>query len=168
MKSKTISLLFAFLIINLISCNKYDANGNIIKDYDELGKAKWMLGEWEKTDTLGILKEIWKTQDDSTFVGESYYIQNEKDTIHSEKIELTQDQEHLIYNVTVKGENNDASIPFQMTTDEDSLLVFENPKHDYPQKIQYKFIKDGSIIATISGKQNGKPALESYPMTKKK
>lgn len=168
MKSKAISLLFAFLIISIVSCNKYDAKGNIIKDYNELGKAKWILGEWEKTDTLGVLKEIWKTQDDSTFVGESYYIQNEKDTIHSEKIELTQDQEHLIYNVTVKGQNNDAPIPFQMTTDEDSLLVFENPKHDYPQKIQYKLIKDGSIIATVSGKHNGKPALESYPMTKKK
>ena len=127
-----------------------------------------MLGECKKNDTLGTLKEIWKTQDDSTFIGESYYIKNEKDTIHSEKIELTQDQEHLLYNVTVKGENNDVPVSLQMTTDEDSLLVFENPKHDYPQKIQYKLIKDGSIIATISGKLKGKPAVESYPMTKEK
>jgi hypothetical protein len=55
-----------------------------------------------------------------------------------------------------------------MTKDEDSLLVFENPKHDYPQKIQYKLLKDGSLIATVSGKQNGKSSSENYPMTRKK
>jgi len=130
------TLIIPIILISFViySCKKHDANGNEIKDYDELYKANWLLGEWEKTDSLGTLKEIWKTMDDSTFVGESYYIQNEKDTIHSERIELMQDKEHLIYTATVKGENNDEPIPFQMTKDADSLLVFENPKHDYPQK----------------------------------
>lgn len=164
-------ILYTLAIIASIitsSCNKYDANGNSIKSYDELQKAKWLLGEWEKSDSLGILKEIWISKDDSTFVGESYYIQNKKDTFHDEQVNLVQDGEQLIYKTTVKGENNDAPIPFQMTKDEDSLLVFENPNHDYPQKIQYKLLKDGSLIATVSGKQNGKNSSENYPMTRKK
>lgn len=164
-------ILYPLVIITSIitsSCNKYDANGNSIKSYDELQKAKWLLGEWEKSDSLGILKETWISKDDSTFVGQSYYFQNKKDTFHDEQIELVQDGEHLIYKTTVKGENNDAPIPFQMTKDEDSLLVFENPKHDYPQKIQYKLLKDGSLIATVSGKQNGKNSSQNYPMTRKK
>jgi hypothetical protein len=133
-----------------------------------LEKAKWLLGEWEKKDSLGTLKEIWTTQDDSSYVGQSYYFQNEKDTLHNEQIELTQDGGHLIYRATVKGENNDEAVPFQMTKSEDSLLIFENPKHDYPQKIQYKLMKNGSLIATISGKQNKKSSSESYLMMKKK
>lgn len=168
MKSKITYILFLIITISTISCNKYDAKGNIIKSYDELQKAKWLLGEWEKSDSLGILKETWISKDDSTFVGQSYYIQNKKDTLHDEQIELVQDSEHLIYKATVKGENNDAPIPFQMTKDEDSLLVFENPKHDYPQKIQYKLLKNGSLIATVSGKQNGKNSSENYPMNKVK
>ena len=148
------------------SCNKYDSKGNLIKSYDELQKAKWLLGDWEKTDSLGTLKEIWVIKDDSTFVGQSYYIQNKKDTLHNEQIELIQDGEHLIYSATVKGENNDTAIPFQMTKDEDSLLVFENPKHDYPQKIQYKLFKNNSLVATVSGKQKGKISSENYAMTK--
>jgi hypothetical protein len=76
--------------------------------------------------------------------------------------------EHLFYTTTIKGENNDSPIPFQMTKDEDSLLVFENPKHEYPQKIQYKLMKNGSLITTISGKQNGKNSAEDYPMNKVK
>lgn len=167
MNKLSISLL-TILLLSIVSCNKYDANGNIIKNYDELEKANWMLGEWEKTDSLGKLREIWERLDDSTFVGLSYYIQNEKDTLHNEQVELMQNGDHLIYTATIKGENNDSPIPFQMTKDEDSLLVFENPKHEYPQKIQYKLMKNGSLVATISGKQNGKNSAENYPMNKVK
>jgi len=133
--------LALIILIVTASCNKYDAKGNLIKSYDELQKAKWLIGDWEKADSLGILKELWASQDDSTFTGQSYYIQNEKDTLHFEQIELTQDGEHLIYTATVRGENNDSPIPFQMTKDDDSLLVFENPKHDYPQKFNINYQK---------------------------
>jgi hypothetical protein len=163
MNKLSISIL-TILLLSIVSCNKYDANGNIIKDYEELEKANWMLGEWEKTDSLGTLREIWERLDDSTFVGLSFYIQNKKDTLHNEQMELMQNGDHLIYNATIKGENNDSPIPFQMTKDEDSLLVFENPKHEYPQKIQYKLIKNRSIVATISGKQNGKNSAENYSL----
>ncbi|WP_396167771.1 DUF6265 family protein [Flavobacterium sp.] len=167
MKKIAFSIATVALIL-VISCNKYDAKGNLIKEYNELQKATWLLGEWEKTDSLGTLKEIWTSKDDSTFIGQSYYIQNEKDTFHDEQIELVQDGEHLIYIATIKGENNDTPIPFQMTNDQDSLLVFENPKHDYPQKIQYKLMKNHSLVAIISGKVKGKITSQSYPMTKKK
>ena len=164
-------IVFPIVLIILIvtsSCNKYDANGNVIKNYDELQKAKWLLGEWEKADSLGVLREIWTNQDDSTFVGQSYYIQNEKDTLHFEQIELMQNGEHLIYTATVRGENNDSPIPFQMTKDGDSLLVFENPKHDYPRKIEYRLLKNKTITATVSGVQSKKNSTESYTMIRKK
>jgi hypothetical protein len=164
-------ILFSLLILVLlasVSCNKYDAKGNLIKKYDEIQKATWLLGEWEKTDSLGTLKEIWINKNDSTFIGQSYYIQNNKDTIHNENIELVQDQEHLIYSANVQGENNNAAVSFQMTKEDDSLLVFENPKHDYPKKIEYRLLKNYNLVATISGKVNGKIKSESYHMTQKK
>ena len=156
--------IVALLLLSIISCKKYDAQGNLIKDYDELEKANWLLGEWEKTDSLGTLKEIWTEYDDSTYVGESYYIINKKDTLHNEKIELMQTGEHLIYSATIKGENNDEPIPYQMTTDEDSLVVFENPKHNFPQKIEYKLAKNNVLTAKISGKLKGKATSQSYPL----
>ncbi|MFZ4105454.1 DUF6265 family protein [Flavobacterium sp.] len=164
-------ILFSLLILVLmtsVSCNKYDAKGNLIKKYDELQKAYWLLGEWEKTDSLGILKEIWINKNDSTFIGQSYYIQNNKDTIHNETIELVQDQDYLIYLAMVKGENNNKAIPFQMTKDGDSLLVFENPKHDYPNKIEYRLLKNKSLSISISGKEKGKRNSETYLLVKKK
>jgi hypothetical protein len=167
MKNTVFSLLILVLLA-IVSCNKYDAKGNLIKEYNELAKAKWLEGKWEKTDSLGTLIEIWQPKNDSTFSGQSYYIQNEKDTIHNEQIELTQDQEYLIYSATVKGENNNTAIPFQLTKDEDSLLVFENPKHDYPQKLEYRLLKNKGISIVVSGKEKGKASATSYLLSKKK
>ena len=161
MKNTVFSILILVLLAS-VSCNKYDAKGNLIKEYNELAKAKWLEGEWEKTDSLGTLKEIWIPKNDSTFAGQSYY------TIHNEQIELIQDQDHLIYSATVKGENNNTAIPFQLTKDEDSLLIFENPKHDYPQKLEYRLLKNKGISIIVSGKEKGKASATTYLLSKKK
>lgn len=162
------AFLFLVLMSLLVqSCNKYDANGKLIKEYEEITKANWLIGSWEKKDSLGILSESWQTLDDSTFVGQSFYITSKNDTVHKETIELMQKGDFLIYSATVQGENNGVPTSFQMTESTDSLLVFENPKHDYPQKIRYQLNVDNSIIATISGEQNGKESSEGYLMQKK-
>ncbi|WP_395043114.1 DUF6265 family protein [Flavobacterium sp.] len=152
-------------IIVLQSCNKYDANGRLIKEYEELDKAKFLLGDWEKTDSIGTLIENWKTENDSTFLGKSFFVIN-KDTIRRESIEMMQDKEHLLYTSTIIGENNDEPIPYQMTQSTDSLLVFENPKYDYPKKITYKLTGEKRITATISGILKGKNSSESYQLAK--
>jgi len=161
---------FLFLVLSCLllqSCNKYDANGKLIKEYEELDKANWLLGNWEKKDSLGTLTESWQIIDDSTFVGQAYFVTSNKDTVHKETIELMQKGDFLIYSATVQGENNGLPTSFQMTESTDSLLVFENPKHNYPQKIRYQLNIDKSVLTIISGKQNGKPSDDSYILKKK-
>ena len=165
MKSLLILILLLFFIFSYTSCNKYDANGRLIKDYKELNKAKFLLGDWEKTDSIGTLIENWKTENDSTYTGSSFFVIN-KDTIRKETIEMVQDKEHLLYTSTIIGENNDEPIPYQMTQSTDSLLVFENPKYNYPKKITYKLTGEKRVTATISGIIKGKKISENYQLAK--
>lgn len=158
------TVFLAFIIT--VSCKKYDINGKLIKDYEEIDKSKWLLGNWQKVDSSGILLESWSVQNDSTMVGSSYFITSRGDTIHSEAIELSENQEHLIYTATIKGENNDNPIPFLLTESTDSLLLFENVKHDYPKKIKYKLNSNKTITATISGKVGGQESSETYSFIK--
>lgn len=146
------------------SCKKHDKNGNEIV-FEEVYKANWLLGEWQKTDSLGTLKEIWMPLNDSSYVGQSYFIKD-KDTVHHELVELTQDRDNLIYLAKVKGQNNDESIPFKLSKDNDTLLVFENPKHDYPQEIEYIFKKNKTLLITVSGIDKGKMKSDSYALKK--
>jgi hypothetical protein len=137
------------------------------QNFEKLEKMNWLVGQWENKTPEGLLIETWTKDNDSTFSGQTYFIKNEKDTVHSESIVLTQLKDELIYRPTVKGQNNDEPVDFNLTSDVENSYTFENPKHDYPQKIVYKKTNETSLVATISGKQQGKQSSESYPMTKK-
>jgi len=149
------------VLIILASCQKKTE-----KKFGKLEKMHWLVGSWEQKLPDGILTETWSKENDSTFKGESYFI-NLKDTVHFEKIKLHQNVEKLIYSATVVGQNNNKPIDFLMTSAIENTFTFENPAHDYPQKIIYKKVSESSFVATISGKQQGKDSKESYSMTKK-
>jgi hypothetical protein len=148
------------LLLAIVSCKNSETN-----EKEKIKKTNWLLGKWENKVDEGVLSENWKRLNDSTFQAESFFIK-EKDTLHFESITLQQKGEELFYNATVKGQNNDKPVTFNMTSETDKKLVFENPKHDYPQKITYTLINKDSLVAEISGIQLGKPSSEKFGMKK--
>lgn len=136
------------------------------KKFEQLEKMNWLVGQWENKMPNGLLTETWKKENDSTFTGNSYFI-NAKDTVHFESIVLKQLKEELLYSATVIGQNNDEPVDFKLTSSNENSFVFENPTHDYPQKIVYKKVNENSLVATISGMQQGKMSEESYEMKRK-
>jgi hypothetical protein len=149
------------LLLAIVSCKKSET-----KEYEKIKIANWLIGTWENNTVEGNLTETWKKTNDSTFQAQSFFIKG-KDTLHFETISLNQIDEELEYNALVKGQNNDKSVRFVLTASTENQLVFENPKHDYPQKISYTKINKDNLIAEISGIQLGKPISEKYPMKKK-
>lgn len=158
-------ILFTMLIAAsvFVSCKKSEERK--IK-YAEIGKASWLVGRWENETQGGILSESWEKVNDSTFEGKSYFIKD-KDTLHSESVVLSETKGNVIYSPTVQGQNNGLPVAFRLTSATDKKMVFENPAHDYPQKIVYTQITKDSLVAEISGKQQGKASAEKYPMKKK-
>jgi hypothetical protein len=153
---------FLLLLLALVSCKDSDSNKN-----EKIKAASWLLGNWENKSADGNLTENWEKVNDSTFQAQSYYIK-EKDTVHFESIILQQKGENLTYTATVKGQNNDKPVVFKLTTATDKQVSFENLKHDYPQKISYSQITPDSLVAKISGIQQGKPSSEQFSMKKTK
>ena len=155
-------ILFLLTILIFASCKNSEAN-----EKDKIKVANWLLGNWENKASDGNLTETWKKVNDSTFQAQSYYIK-ENDTLHFETITMQQKGEELTYSAAVKGQNNDKPVAFKLTTQTEKQLVFENPKHDYPQKISYTQITSDSLVAKISGIQQGKPSSEQFSMKKNK
>lgn len=154
---KKIILILVILLL-FASCGK-------IKQVSKIVGKDWLLGKWENKSDEGNLLEIWKKVNDSLFIGESYFIK-EKDTLHSEKIELKQKGEELFYIATVKGQNNDKPVTFKYNIEIAKQLVFENPQHDYPRKIVYKPFAKDHLLIEISGVQQEKPSSARYSMRK--
>lgn len=156
---KKISLLLLIALVSF-SCKKESKKNELIA-------TDWLLGSWENISENGTMQENWEKTNDSLYEGASYYIKG-KDTLNSEKIELLQKDDQILYIPTVKGQNNDQPVVFLLTKKTAKQLVFENPNHDYPKKITYNLITKDSLVATISGTQQGKLSSDSFPIMKKK
>lgn len=152
--------LFLLLVVfTVFSCQNSKNKTKIIG-------ADWILGAWENKSDEGTLLESWKKLNDSVFVGESYFI-NEKDTLHSEQMQLKQKGENLFYISNIKGQNSDKPVTFAQNTEIENQLVFENPTNQYPRKISYKPTGKDQITIQVSGIQQGKPSLDNFVMKKK-
>ncbi|MCE9593498.1 MAG: DUF6265 family protein [Planctomycetes bacterium] len=54
------------------------------------------------------------------------------------------------------------STAFECVKLEAGLVVFENPTHDFPQRVVYRLRADGSLHARIEGKENGVERAEDF------
>ncbi|MBK0369073.1 DUF6265 family protein [Flavobacterium agrisoli] len=152
-----------FMIFSLLcACQKNNSGSE-----NKVQKASWLVGNWESKSEFGTLTESWQKVNDSTFTATSYFVNLTKDTIHSETVSLFQKGDSLYYRATVKGQNEDKPVDFVLKSESENALIFENPKHDYPQKIAYTKKGKANLEATISGLQAGKLSSEKYAMIKK-
>ena len=169
----TATLLPALLLAcTLFSCKETPKETDAIKpvaikEYVNLNKAAWLIGNWGDTSDKGVLTESWIKTNDSVYHGESYFVVK-NDTVFSENIELEEANGKLAYIVTVPGQNEEKPVRFEMTLINDTGIIFENPQHDFPNKITYNKITNDSIVAQISGTQNGKHATETFAMKRQK
>lgn len=130
-----------------------------------LSKAKWLLGKWENDSPDGTLLEEWKQTDDSSYSGVSYFVQG-SDTLFSEEIGLKLRGTELFYEARVSNQNDGQPIAFKLIEQADDKMVFENVSHDFPQQIRY-LQKGDSLLAEISGVQNGQERKEQFSMRRK-
>lgn len=157
MKKIMFPLLAGLLLTN---CNNKKSG----EKFELLKSASFLIGNWEHRSLEGTLTETWTKVNDSTYHGEAYFIK-EDDTLHHEQISLSQQGTVLTYSPVVKGQNNGKPVRFNLTDSQGKGLIFENPSHNYPQKISYTMLKD-SLVAEISGQQQGKQSKERFVMGK--
>ena len=129
--------------------------------------ASWLIGNWKGTSAEGICIEQWQFRNDTTYIGEGYFIRG-RDTLSQESLRLVQMGERLWYVPTVKNQNHGKPVPFKLTMARPHELLFENPTHDFPQKIAYTLHGNDSLEAVISGTVNGKEKSERFSMQRQR
>ena len=169
---KTLTYLVPCVLISVISCkeahdSKLPPKETASTKFTALENSNWLIGRWENNSKEGNLSEFWSKANDSTFHGESYFVIG-KDTVFGEKVELKQRGNDFIYEARVAKQNDEKPVPFKMTSSSENEMIFENPAHDYPNKIVYQKVSNDSLVAEIFGNKDGKTKSEVFKMKRVK
>lgn len=157
-------LLIAVFFFSLLGCTQQEKQKPKLKvseKYQAVEMAYWLIGNWQNKSAKGLLTEVWTKENDSTLVGQSYFIAG-ADTLSFENIRLEQRNNILSYVPTVRDQNMGQAVYFTLTSSTDSTLVFENPEHDFPQKISYIKMANDSLVAEVSAVVDGKVKSQTF------
>ncbi len=136
-------LILFFLCILLFSCEKKFS----ISDFS------WLQGKWIGTDDGLAFFEKWDSISENMMHGKGGAISG-KDTVFSEKLKIEQRGENIFYVPTVK--ENASPVDFKFMGYKNDSLIFENPLHDFPQRIIYFQLPNNKLYACIDGLKAGK------------
>lgn len=121
-----------------------------------LSRAAWLTGCWEARGPTTVVQESWL----SPFGGVMQSVgrtMRDGQFLEGEMVLMRVDGEKLIYEASPTGQ---ARTRFTSSTISDSLLVFENPMHDFPKKVGYRKAGADSLQAWVEG--NGRRVPFSY------
>ncbi len=126
----------------------------------ELVSLSWFGGCWEGRYSNGkVVSEQWMKPAGETMMGMSRTVKNGK-TGEFEFVRIVRKEDGSIYYVAKPSGQEEAS--FRLVSLEGTRAVFENPTHDFPQRIVYRLSGD-SLIARIEGTMKGKVRGSDFP-----
>jgi|SRR5688500_11535652 len=124
-----------------------------------LDQLAWMSGCWQQSAGGRTVDEMWMAPAGGAMLGVSRTIAGTR-TVAYEFIRIHEDGARLLFTAKPSGQN-EASFALVKSGPRD--VVFENPAHDFPQRVIYR-LENGTLIGRIEGTQNGKSRSVDYPM----
>ncbi len=119
------------------------------QEITDLSQFEFMLGTWSAEFPDGAFYESWTKESSTRFVGEAYTIKG-GDSTPSEtlSLEILDDGYHNgVYYVATPIFQDSTFFLFVAGTNEDA--EFQNPQHDFPQRIVYKKIDADRMFVVV-------------------
>lgn len=113
-------------------------------------------GHWIKQGKSASVTESWVRAGENRWEGQVLRIEaGDSSLLEALEIRALGDSSY-VYVATVSGQNNNQPVPYQMSRHiPDSLFVFDNVGHDFPQRISYLHPAGGdSLVITLSSLQD--------------
>lgn len=158
-------LIYLCLLVIFQSCT-HEMPENTDKMLNpEFEKFSWLVGTWSSVNDKTHYQETWAKTNDTTLTGFAFML-SKTDTVFSEKLMILFSKKDIFYIAKVPDQNNGALIRFKLTKNERGLHIFENPAHDFPQKILYLMKSKDQMLASVSGVENGTFHKEDFQLKK--
>jgi hypothetical protein len=118
-----------------------------------------MAGCWEQSAGARVIEEQWMRPRAGLMLGVSRTVVG--DSLREyEQVALFERGGRLIYAATPARQ---APAEFESITVSDSAVTFENPTHDFPQRVIYRRRGADSLLARVEGMRGGQVRGSDYP-----
>ncbi|MFN0122003.1 MAG: DUF6265 family protein, partial [Blastocatellia bacterium] len=125
----------------------------------------WLVGTWKHETATSTTYESWRRLSDKTLEGESWRVNKaNQQKVFGESLLLAEMGDGIFY--LPKTSDNPMPVAFRLNSTRAKAAVFENPKHDFPQKISYTLNADGTVTALVEGVTNGQNRKLEFHYTK--
>ena len=121
----------------------------------------WLAGCWASVGGEAGSVEQWTSPAGKTLFGVSRIVRNSKTVAH-EFLQIRETDAGEIEYIAKPSGQTEAT--FFMVLLSEGEVVFENPAHDFPQRIIYRLKPGGNLEARIEGNVDGELRTADFPM----
>jgi len=121
---------------------------------------EWMAGCWSGQSGPMIFEEQWSKPASGGMMGMARTLKGGR-VVFSEFMRIEDRSGTLVYTARIGTKAN--PVEFTLKSQSETLVVFENTAHDFPQRILYMRTA-GGLHARIEGMDKGKHRSEEFPM----
>lgn len=133
-----------------------------VQAQSSLDRARWLTGCWEQTSGSRVVEEQWTAPRGGSMLGTSRTIADGTLTGY-EFVLLREAVDGLVYEAHPAGQPG-AAFPSREVSE--TRVVFENPQHDFPQRIGYEKRGPDTLAAWIEGRAGARTRRIDFVYTR--
>ena len=126
-----------------------------------LSTLSWMSGCWAAESGEPGSGEHWLPLAGETLLGVARTVKNGRTVAH-EFLQIRLNAEGKIVYIAQPSRQKEAT--FTATSISESAVTFENPQHDFPQRISYRMLPGERLAARVEGQRGGALRGIDFPM----
>ena len=159
--AKVFCLVVVVMVLLVTACSPVEKDKEKKNDIESFHA---LLGRWADESRQNDFYEFWELSENGlTGTG---VVMSEGDTVFIEHLGILKREGDWYYSAKTASQNNGEPVYFKSEKANDSLFVFENPEHDFPQKIVYNLQSNGEMLITTSGYESDTLREEKFNMRK--
>jgi hypothetical protein len=113
-----------------------------------INKLVWLAGNWRMERNGRLIDEQWMTPAGGVMLGMTRTVAKGR-LVEYEFVQIREGPGGDLFYIAQPSGQKETS--FQIKSLSDTAVVFENQLHDFPQRVSYSLLADGSLLAAIEG-----------------
>lgn len=161
-------MLAAALLLGLIGLASTGAEeeGEYVSPQELLAELRWLSGSWSGSMWGGTFHAYYSTPEGGKILSFSRLEKDGKRVFH--EFEVFECRKTLVHLLPFPGGKPAAGFTYDGGNKKQRKAVFENPKKDYPTRIEYHRVADDRLVITLSDPHGKSGKTETFDLKRVK